>query len=184
MNIDDRKIDKEKNIEHPVLKEIGEWIKTILVAFVVALIITQFIKPALVSGDSMYPTLKNGNFLFMNRRAYKENMPDYGDIIVFNSKLPDGRILIKRVIAVEGDKIVIKDGNVYINDKLLEENYINQEYPVTDGNIEAIVPENTVFVLGDNRGNSLDSRNEYVGFVNIEDIMGKVFVRLIPFTKF
>ena len=89
--------------------------------------------------------------------------------------------LVKRVIGVSGDTIKIKDSKVYVNGKELNEPYIHDE--ITEGDIDTVVPENSVFVLGDNREISLDSRYEQVGFINESDILGKVFVRLYPFNK-
>ena len=158
-----------------VKKEIFEWIKVFALAIIFAFIITQFIKPTLVRGD----------YLIINRMSYKFGEPKRGDIIVFESDLQqdDGtnKDLVKRVIGVSGDTVKIKDSKVYVNGKELNEPYIHNE--VTEGDIDTIVPENSVFVLGDNREISLDSRYEQVGFINESDILGKVFVRLYPFNK-
>ena len=166
-------------------KEIFEWIKVFALAIVFAFIITQFIKPTLVRGDSMYSTLEEGDYLIINRMSYKFKEPEHGDIIVFESDLhqEDGtnKDLVKRVIGVAGDKVKIKDSKVYVNNKELNEPYIHNE--ITEGDIDTVVPENSVFVLGDNREISLDSRYEEVGFINESDILGKVFVRLYPFNK-
>ena len=168
-----------------VKKEIFEWIKVFALAIVFAFIITQFIKPTLVRGDSMYSTLEEGDYLIINRMSYKFKEPERGDIIVFKSDLQqdDGskKDLVKRVIGVSGDKVKIEDYKVYVNGEELIEPYINNE--VTEGNIDTVVPENSVFVLGDNREVSLDSRYDSVGFINNSDILGKVFFRLYPFNK-
>ena len=168
-----------------VKKEIFEWIKVFALAIVFAFVITQFIKPTLVRGDSMYSTLEEGDYLIINRMSYKFGEPKRGDIIVFESDLQqdDGtnKDLVKRVIGVSGDTIKIKDSKVYVNVKELNEPYIHDE--ITEGDIDTVVPENSVFVLGDNREISLDSRYEQVGFINESDILGKVFVRLYPFNK-
>lgn len=168
-----------------VRKEIFEWVKVFALAIVFAFIITQFIKPTLVRGDSMYSTLEEGDYLIINRMSYKFGKIEHGDIIVFKSDLQqdDGtnKDLVKRVIGTEGDKIKIKNSKVYVNGKELDEPYIHDE--VTEGDIDTVVPENCVFVLGDNREISLDSRYEEVGFINKSDILGKVFVRLYPFNK-
>ncbi len=168
-----------------VKKEIFEWIKVFALAIVFAFLITQFIKPTLVRGDSMYSTLEEGDYLIINRMAYKFGDPQRGDIIVFESDLQqdDGtsKDLVKRVIGVGGDTVKIENSKVYVNGTELDEPYIDDQ--ITEGNVDTVVPEGTVFVLGDNRDISLDSRYEQVGFINESDILGKVFVRLYPFNK-
>lgn len=166
-------------------KEAIEWIKIIATALVFAFIITQFIRPTLVKGESMYPTLEENDYLIINRMSYKFGEPKRGDIIVFSTDLlqDDGtpKDLVKRVIAVEGDHIKIENSNVYVNDKLIEEPYIHDNY--TEGVIDMVIPEGKVFAMGDNREKSLDSRYEDVGLVDEKDIMGKVMVRLFPLNK-
>ncbi len=168
-----------------VKKEIFEWVKVFALAIVFAFIITQFIKPTLVRGDSMYSTLEEGDYLIINRMSYKFKEPERGDIIVFESDLQqdDGssKDLVKRVIGVSGDTVKIENSKVYVNGEELVEPYIDDE--VTEGDIDTVVPEDSVFVLGDNREISLDSRYDSVGFINDSDILGKVFVRLYPFNK-
>lgn len=172
-------------MSNAIVKEVFEWIKVIAIAIVLAFIITSFVKPTLVNGESMVPTLKPRDYLLMNRIAYKKEMPAYGDVIVFESALKDERDknkdLVKRVIGIEGDHIVVNDGYVWRNTELLEETYINDG--VTDGDIDIIVPEGHIFVMGDNRLNSTDSRSELVGPVDVDKIMGKVFIRLFPFNR-
>lgn len=168
-----------------VKKEIFEWVKVFALAIVFAFIITQFIKPTLVRGDSMYSTLEEGDYLIINRMSYKFKDPERGDIIVFESDLQqeDGsnKDLVKRVIGVSGDRVKIENSKVYVNGEELTEPYIHDE--VTEGDIDTVVPENSVFVLGDNRDISLDSRYSEVGFIDNSDILGKVFIRLYPFNK-
>ncbi len=168
-----------------IKKEAIEWMKIIATALVFAFIITQFIRPTLVRGESMYPTLKENNYLIINRMAYKTGEPKDGDIIVFSTQLlqenGNKKDLVKRIIAVEGEHIKIEDSKVYINDKLIDEPYIHNNY--TEGNIDIVIPEGKVFAMGDNREKSLDSRYEDVGLVDEKDIMGKVMIRLFPFNK-
>lgn len=168
-----------------VKKEIFEWVKVFALAIVFAFIITQFIKPTLVRGDSMYSTLEEGDYLIINRMAYKFKEPEHGDIIVFKSDLQqeDGsnKDLVKRVIGVGGDHVKIENSKVYVNGEELVEPYIDDQ--ITEGDIDTIVPQDCVFVLGDNREISLDSRYDSVGFVDDSDIIGKVFIRLYPFNK-
>ena len=162
-----------------------EWIKVILTAIVIAFIITQFIRPTLVRGESMYPTLAEDDYLIVNKISYKAKSPQYGDIVVFRTNLlqEDGtyKDLVKRVIATEGDHLVIKDFKVYVNGKVIEEPYIGEQY--TSGDIDIIIPENKIFAMGDNREKSLDSRYDEVGLVDEEDLMGKVSVRLYPLNR-
>ena len=166
-------------------REIIEWGKVIITALVFAFIITQFIRPTLVRGESMYPTLVENDYLIINRMAYKIGQPKDGDIIVFKTNLlqDDGKTkdLVKRVIATEGQHIKIEDSKVYVDGELLKEPYIHDNY--TSGDIDMVVPEGEVFTMGDNREKSLDSRYEEVGLVNEKDIMGKVMLRLFPFNK-
>lgn len=166
-------------------EEIIEWIKTIILSLVIALVITTFVKPTIVKNYSMSPTLEENDFLIINRFLYKRSTPKKGDIVVFQSNLKtdtgEDKLLIKRVIAVPGDHILIREGKVYINGKLLEEDYIPGVY--TDGFVDITIPEEKVFVMGDNRGNSLDSRDSHLGLIDYDVIMGKAFVRLFPFNK-
>lgn len=165
--------------------EIVEWIKTIVLSLIIALIITTFVKPTIVKNYSMSPTLEENDFLIINRFLYKRGVPKRGDIIVFKSNLKTDlgkeKLLIKRVIGLPGDEVVITEGEVFINGKKIEESYIAGDY--TDGNVDIIVPEDQIFVMGDNRGNSLDSRDDILGLVGYNTIMGKASIRLYPFSR-
>lgn len=175
---------KEVNQTQSVKNSIIEWVKVFGLAIVLAFVITLFIKPTLVSGDSMLPTLHENDYLIINKIGYKIGEPKNGDVIVFKSDLEknDGttKDLVKRIIGVVGDKVVIKDGKVYLNDKLLDETYLSEGMDTT-GDVDIVVPEGKLFVLGDNREVSLDSRYEQVGLVDVNDVEGKVLVRLYPF---
>ncbi len=166
-------------------KEVFEWIKTIVISVVIAMVITAFIRPTLVKGYSMYPTLDEYDYLIINKIPYMLHEPERGDIVVFKSHLKtmEGKEkdLIKRVIGIPGDAVQITDGKVFVNGQLLEESYINGNF--TSGELLLEVPSDTLFVMGDNRENSLDSRDEKVGTVSIDTVRGKVLVRLFPFTK-
>jgi len=177
--------DKETEMSEAVKKEIIEWIKVIVVAVILAGIITTFVRPTLVKGASMENTLKQYDYLLVNKMAYRSDLPERGDVIIFKSDLmqDNGREkdLVKRVVGVEGDHIIITDGKVYLNDELLNEPYIKDGY--TDYEIDTVVPEGHVFAMGDNRLDSTDSRDSSVGPVPLDDIVGKVFIRLFPFNK-
>lgn len=167
-------------------KEIFEWVKTILISLVIALVITTFVKPTVVKNHSMSHTLEENDFLMINRLLYKRGEPQRGDIIVFESPLLTAtgqeKLLIKRVIALPGDEIVIQDGQVFIDGDPLYETYLEDGY--TLGYVDMIVPEGQMFVMGDNRNNSLDSRDQALGLVEKEDLVGKAFLRLYPFSRF
>ncbi len=165
-------------------KEIMEWIKTIAVSIIIALLITTFIaRPTMVKQPSMYPTLHENDYLMLDKLSYRFKKPEKGDIVVFKTflKTADGtdKALIKRVIAVAGDTIVVKDGKTYVNDEKLKEDYINGDYD--RGDVDMIIPEGMVFVMGDNRQISYDSRD--LGPIEIKSIKGKVLVRLFPFNR-
>lgn len=165
-----------------------EFIKDIIIALVIVVAITLVIKPTIVKESSMEPTLYENNYLFVNKLAYMtKDHPEYGDIIIFKSNIDkdDGngkKILIKRVIGVENDIITITDGNVYRNGVRVDESYTLEGF--TTGELtDYVVPQDEVFVMGDNRSVSLDSRSQEVGTVSEDDIIGKAFVRLYPFSE-
>jgi signal peptidase I len=144
------------------------------------------IKPTIVKESSMEPTLYENNYLFVSKLSYMtKDHPNYGDIIIFESDLErsDGKgkkLLIKRVIGVEGDTITVTNGVVYRNGQALDEPYTLEGY--TSGEIyDYKVPEDEVFVMGDNRSISLDSRE--LGSIHEDTIVGRAFVRLFPFSE-
>ncbi|WP_455543859.1 signal peptidase I [Intestinibacter sp.] len=175
---------KDVNQTKSIKSSVIEWIKVFGLAILLAFVITLFIKPTLVRGDSMLPTLRENDYLIINKIGYRVGEPKKNDVIVFRSDLEQSngtnKDLVKRVIGVEGDKVVIKDGQVYVNDELLDETYLSMGM-YTEGDIDLVVPQGKLFVLGDNREVSLDSRYEQVGLVDTSDVEGKVFVRLYPF---
>ncbi|GAB1476783.1 signal peptidase I [Bacillota bacterium] len=162
------------------------WIRDIAIALVIGLLITQLIKPTIVREHSMEDTLHEYDYIILNRQAYLFNEPKSGDIIVFHTDLvrPNGKekLLIKRIIGIPGDNVSISGGTVYLNGQPLEEAYTKDGYTASEME-EVTVPENSLFVMGDNRQNSADSRDPSVGFVSIDDILGKATVRLYPFDK-
>lgn len=200
-----------------VLKEIWEWVYTIAIAVVIAMLIKSFLFDIVkVDGSSMFPTLEHQDRLVITKLGYS---PEAGDIIILDStyndredyyesladekgkdelnsvekfinyfSLPEQykhRYYVKRIIATPGQTIDLKDGKVYVDGKLLEEEYYKGntystssliKYPVT-------VEENCVFVMGDNRGHSQDSRDPSLGQVPYDAIVGKSQIRIFPFNK-
>jgi len=160
------------------------FIKELVVAALIAFLIMQFVKPTIVKESSMQPTLFENNYIFLSKQAYSFGDPKRGDIIVFHTNLTtqkgEEKLLIKRIIGLPGDKISIVEGEVFINDEKQNEEYILDGF--TSGYLENfVVPENKVFVMGDNRAVSLDSRAEEIGCIYIDKIVGKAFFRLYPF---
>lgn len=162
------------------------WIKDIIIAAVIALLVMTFIKPTIVKESSMEPTLYANNYLFLSKQAYRFSEPKQGDIVVFHTELTTSegqeKLLIKRIIALPGDYIRIADGSVYVNGQIIDEPYIAGQQ--TSGYIDNLeVPEGAVFAMGDNRAVSIDSRDDRVGCVPVDLIVGKAFLRLYPFNS-
>ena len=170
-----------ENKSSPWMKEVVEWIKTIGLAMILAFLITRVITPAFVVGPSMEPTFHDRDMVIAFRLAYWRELPEQDDIILFESTLPDDRILIKRVIASEGDELLINNGILYVNGQEIEETYLKEAEFY--GNTEITIPEGAVFVMGDNRNRSLDSRSEEIGLVDQGEIIGKVMFRIFPFNR-
>ena len=151
----------------------------ITVAAITVLITTLWFPVLRVYGNSMTPTLQNGEIIF----TVKVSEFEQGDIISFYY---NNKILIKRVIARSGEWVNMDaDGNVYVNETLLDEPYLDEK-AFGDCNIELPyqVPEGRVFVMGDQRSTSVDSRNSAVGCVAQEQIVGKILFRVWPLEKF
>lgn len=166
-----------------------EWVKGAAIAVVIAVAILQFIKPTIVQQRSMEPNFETNDYLFISKQSYKlfGGQPELGDVIVFNTELKtnegDNKLLIKRVIGVPGDEITIAGGKVYVNGQIIDDSYTMDG--TTNGDIDKlIVPVDTVFCLGDNRLVSVDSRDDSVGVISYDAIMGKVVFRLFPISKF
>lgn len=159
-------------------------IKDILIALAIVLIVMTCIKPTIVNGESMENTLFDGHYLIVNKLAYKIGEPERGDIIVLKSHDPDHKLWIKRVIGVSGDEISFGGencGDLYRNGELVSESYIKEDMVNDPDQEPCTVPEGAVYVMGDNRNHSHDSRD--VGCVQDKDIVGKAVLRLYPFDR-
>ncbi len=155
-----------------------EFIAFAAIAVVVAYLLQLFlVKPFVIPSGSMENTLRIGDRVLVNRQAYRFGSPKQGDIIVFTSPQEPGIDLIKRVIAVGGDKIRVENGQVIVNDKPLAEPYIRKDRSNFQ---ERTVPPGTVFVMGDNRPDSRDSRYWKTPWVSDNDIIGQAFMIYWP----
>lgn len=143
------------------------------------------IQPQQVKGASMNYSFADGDYILTNKIAYKFDTPQRGDVVVFKSPRNPDVDYIKRIIGLPGDRVMIQNKQIFINGNLLEESYIADKTPLfTNGymedGIEITVPSDHLFVMGDNRPHSSDSRD--FGPIPIADIIGKVAFRYFPFT--
>lgn len=172
--------------EKGILSTLLGWILYILVIVgLTYLIITYVGQRTRVSGDSMNPTLSNGDNLIVDKLTYHFKDPERYDIIVFPFKYEENTYYIKRIIGLPGETIQIIDGYVYIDGELLESDIYGAEV-MRDANIAAepiALGEDEYFVLGDNRNHSSDSRDPSVGVLTREDLLGRALVRIYPFDQ-
>jgi signal peptidase I len=162
-----------------VKSSIIEWGVAIVSALLIAVVIRYFLfSPYEVNGQSMYPTLEGNELLIVNKFIYDVSSPGYGDIVVFHTD--EQRDFIKRVIGLPGDKIEGKQGHVYRNGKKLDEPYIAEEM-IGDFS-PVVVGKDQLFVLGDNRNDSKDSR--VIGAVDYKAVVGRADIVIMPFKDF
>ncbi|MDP4117809.1 MAG: signal peptidase I [Bacillota bacterium] len=171
--------------------EIFEWVQALVVAFVVAMFLRTFVFTMVyVDGQSMEPTLHNAERMVVSRLS--NDSLKYGDVIIFRPVNSPETPYVKRIIATEGQTVSFdyKKGLVIVDGKTLDEPYVMAtiepdrfgDFSKT-GKSSEVVPKNCVFVMGDNRNNSYDSRYDAVGVVPINDILGKAVVRVWPVNK-
>lgn len=168
-----RKRDREKS-------SYKDWILALAVSLVLAFVIRGFVfEPFHVSGPSMQQTLSSGDQVMVNKIIYKFRDPQPGEVIVFHNK--DNRELIKRIIGLPGETVEAKDNRLFVNGKEIKEPYLTSSTKTIDF-APVKVPNGKVFVLGDNRSNSTDSRS--LGPISISEIIGKASLVYWPFTHF
>lgn len=174
---------KEKN-------ELWEWAKALIIAFAIAAVIRYFLfTPIVVDGESMMPTLENGDRMIVNKIGYKIGDLKRFDIVVFHA--PEKKDYIKRIIGLPGDTIEYKNDQLYINGKSYDEPYLDEyKAQITEGTLTEdftlqdidptleVIPEGYVFVMGDNRRFSKDSR--HIGIVSEDKIIGNTNLRFWP----
>jgi signal peptidase I len=170
-----------------ILLFIREIVPLIIIALAIVIPIRYFIfQPFIIQGISMEPNFHHGNYLIVDQLSYHFREPQRGEVIVFRGPKKTGHLLIKRIIGLPGETVEIRDGQVIIfnqqKKKLLNESGFLSPAIKTQGNIKETLAENEFFVLGDNRLLTADSR--HFGPIQREDIIGKAFLRLWPFTLF
>jgi signal peptidase I len=165
-----------------VLDELKSWFRDILFAFVTAIFIVIFVvQPVKVEGTSMQPHLVDQERIFVNRFIYRFAEIHRGDVVVFWFPKDPNKSFIKRVLALPGDEVEIRNGAVYVNGAKQDEPYLTREFQDHDSYPKTIVPEDQYFVLGDHRNSSNDSRNW--GWVPRENIYGKAVFRYWPVSR-
>lgn len=173
----------EEDRKEKAKNEVVEWIKSIALAIVVAILIKTFIfNTTYVLGSSMYPTLFEKDRLFTNKVTLYFSEPNVGDIVVLKAPDNPNKDYIKRVVGLPGDTVEIIDGKVYLNGEVLDEYYLEEgAYTHTYDESKWVVPEDYVFVLGDNRGEGASKDSRYFGCIPINSIKGKANFRYFPF---
>lgn len=167
-----------------IARDLWETIKFILLAAIIVIPIRLFVfQPFIVSGESMYPTFHNGDYLIVDELSYRFHEPRRGDVIVFRYPNDPKRFFIKRVIGLPGETLIFKDRAVYLKsanqsaETLLDEPYLKQ-ITIPGENREVTVDPDHYFVMGDNRGASSDSRAW--GQLPKENVIGAAGLRLLP----
>lgn len=164
-------------------KKSGGILEFLIILIVAFTLVFGFVRPFVVEAfwipsESMVPTLEVGDRVLANKFIYRFTEPKRGDIIVFRSVENPNEELIKRVVGVPGDRVSVRAGRLYVNDELQKEPYVNKAAPDRSFAPSVKVPPNSVFVMGDNRANSRDSR--FFGPVPEENIEGEAFLLFWP----
>lgn len=172
--------------EKSTMRELISMLIYIAIVLALTFLVVRYVgQRTQVSGDSMYPTLHNGDNLIVDKLSYRFKDPERYDIIVFPYQYKEETYYIKRIIGLPGETVQIIDGTIYINGSVLDENY-GREKMVSSGLAldEIQLGEDEYFVLGDNRNASSDSREPDVGNIHRDDIIGRAFIRIWPFSRF
>lgn len=161
-----------------VKNEIWEWIKAITLALLLAFIVRHFLfATSIVEGTSMEPTLEDGERVLYNKMVYLVAAPDRGDIVIIERP---SKNYVKRVVALPGDTVEVRDHNLYVNNNKVNQKYLNQQAINETRNFSPItIPEGKYFVLGDNRDISKDSSSG-LGLISHEEIIGRSELIISP----
>lgn len=178
--LDTEKINSEGKNKNGFLKELYEWVSSIAIAVVLALVINQFLFAMVqVDGQSMEPTLYHGERLIVRKILYT---PEKNDVVIIKSNVLQ-KFIVKRVVALPGQTVSFDENmNLLVDGEIQNEPFINEKQ-LSSGNLSypLTVPDGYYFVLGDNRNHSTDSRS--IGLISEKEIVGESFFRLLPFDK-
>ncbi|WP_404452428.1 signal peptidase I [Virgibacillus necropolis] len=168
-------------VKHKKKNEWLEWGKAIFIAILLAFFLRSFVfATSIVEGESMVPTLEDGERVIFNKLIYLVDEPERGDVVIIKRPIKN---YVKRVIGLPGETVKFRDHQLYINGEQYEQTFINKEALNHTGNFGPIeVPENKYFVMGDNRAISKDSRNG-LGFIKADDIVGRSEFVIYPFDE-
>ena len=175
--------DPRAEAEESFLRWLGELVVLVALAFILAMGIKTFVvQPFIIPSTSMVPTLEIDDRVLVNKFIYRFGSPSRGDVVVFTSPDNDGMDLIKRVIAVGGQTVELRDGTVFVDGSALKEPYVNPLIKDTYTSKQPTkVPPGYVWVMGDNRTNSRDSR--YFGPQPVANLLGKAFCIYWPIPR-
>ena len=173
-NVEEETSGKKEKPKKTVKQEIIEWVVTLGIALVVAVVVrTYFFEPVRVDGNSMYPTLKHGEIMIVNKMDYIfGGEPGRFDVVICHYPNRGNTNFVKRVVGLPGDTVQVRDGYLIVNGVIYAEKFLHERTAEDFGPV--VVPEGQYFVMGDNRNNSNDSRRSEVGPLDRDYIMGRV----------
>jgi signal peptidase I len=164
------------------LREVAE---VVVLAVILYIGISFAVQAVHVEGLSMFATLDDNDYLIANKIDYRLHAPQRGDIVILRPPTNNSTDFIKRIIALPGERLLIRDGTIYINGHRLVEPYLPEEWTIDstwNNGVEAVIPPNDYFVMGDNRNRSQDSR--FFGPISRDRIDGKAWFRIWPLDRF
>ena len=171
-----------------VARNVISWVLYIALVIVLSFLCVTFVgQRTKVIGQSMYPTLNNGDQLIVDKISYRFNEPERFDVVVFPYRYETNKRFIKRIIGLPGETVQIIDGEVYINDEKLKDPFGEAVGVMNEAGIAAdplTLGEDEYFCLGDNRNNSKDSRFSDVGPINREELIGRAWLQIYPLSDF
>jgi|SRR5215212_6375404 len=173
----------EEDREHRSQKKSGGFVEFLIILLIAFALVFGVVRPFIVEAfyipsESMVPTLEVGDRVFVNKFIYRFSEPEHGDIVVFESVEGENEDLIKRIVGLPGDRVAVFDGVLFVNGERWEEPYVNKLFPDNSSYGPTTVPEGEVFVMGDNRSNSRDSR--FFGPISLDNIEGEAFIIFWP----